>query len=53
MAAYAGQPAQKTGVFHCGRCGATVFVRAGELIPACPNGHTEFKKRMQDPARRR
>ena len=53
MAAYAGQIARKTTVFHCGRCGATVAVRAGEEIPKCPNGHTEFKKRMQDPGSRR
>jgi hypothetical protein len=48
MAAYAGQRALKTGVFHCGRCAGTVYVRAGEEIPPCPNGHTEFKQRMQD-----
>ncbi len=53
MAAYAGDRAEKTGVFHCGRCGETVHVQAGEVIPPCPNGHTEFKKRMQDPGRRR
>jgi hypothetical protein len=53
VAAYAGQIAQKTVILHCGRCGATVSVRAGEQIPSCPNGHTEFKKRMQDPGRRR
>ncbi len=53
MAAYAGQRAEKTTVFHCGRCGETVRVQAGDEIPPCPNGHTEFKKRMQDPGRRR
>jgi hypothetical protein len=53
MAAHAGETARQTVVLHCGRCGATVSVRAGELIPPCPNGHTEFKKRMQDPGRRR
>jgi uncharacterized CHY-type Zn-finger protein len=53
MAAYAGQKAQKTGVFHCGTCGETVSVRQGDEIPSCPNGHTEFKKRMQDRGKRR
>ena len=48
MAAYAGQKAQKSGVFHCGRCNETVSVRQGDEIPTCPNGHSEFKKRMQD-----
>lgn len=49
MAAHAGDTALKTRVFHCARCAATVPVRQGEVIPACPNGHTEFKQRMQEP----
>jgi hypothetical protein len=49
MAAHAGERAQKTRVFHCATCRATVPVRAGEEIPPCPNGHTEFKQRMQQP----
>jgi uncharacterized CHY-type Zn-finger protein len=51
MAAYAGQKALKTTVLHCGRCRETVSVRQGDVIPPCPNGHTEFKKRMQDHGR--
>jgi hypothetical protein len=57
MAAHAGERAQKTRVFHCASCQAAVPVRAGEEIPRCPNGHTEFKQRMQQlrsgPASRR
>lgn len=49
MAAHAGERAQKTRVFHCATCRAQVAVRAGEEIPRCPNGHTEFKQRMQQP----
>ena len=47
MAAHAGEVAQKTRYFRCARCPESVFVRAGEPIPSCPNGHTEFKSRMQ------
>jgi hypothetical protein len=47
MAAHAGEVAQKSRYFRCARCPEQVFVRAGEQIPACPNGHTEFKSRMQ------
>ena len=52
MAAHAGQKAQKTGLFHCGRCREAVYVRQGDEIPPCPNGHTEFKIRMQDARKR-
>jgi hypothetical protein len=52
MAANAGERAEKTRVFHCATCQATVPVRAGEVIPSCPNGHTEFKQRMQRPVGR-
>jgi hypothetical protein len=47
MAAHAGEVAQKSRYFQCARCPEGVFVRAGEPIPPCPNGHTEFKSRMQ------
>ena len=47
MAAHAGETAQKAHVFHCARCGSTVSVRQGEVIPKCPNDHAEFKQRMQ------
>jgi hypothetical protein len=47
MAAYAGEVAEKSRYFRCARCPESVFVRAGEPIPSCPNGHTEFKSRMQ------
>ncbi|HEX8631740.1 MAG TPA: hypothetical protein VF755_26575 [Catenuloplanes sp.] len=53
MAAQAGEIAQKTRVFHCATCAETVSVRAGDEIPPCRNGHTEFKRRMQEPGRRR
>ncbi len=53
MAAYAGETARRTGLFHCGRCGAAVHVVEGAEIPPCPNGHTEYRKRMQDPGRKR
>ena len=49
MAAHAGDTALKTRTFRCARCDAAVTVRAGETIPPCPNGHTEFKQRMQGP----
>ncbi len=52
MAAHAGDRAQKTHVFHCARCAETVTVQAGDVIPPCPNGHTEFKRRMQQAGRR-
>jgi hypothetical protein len=48
MVARAGEIAEKTHVFHCARCRCTVSVKQGEVIPRCPNGHSEFKKRMQE-----
>jgi hypothetical protein len=47
MAARTGDTAQKTRMFRCAHCTASVLVKAGDTIPACPNGHTEFKSRMQ------
>ena len=49
MAAHAGERAQRTRVLHCATCQVQVPVRAGEEIPRCPNGHTEYKQRMQQP----
>jgi predicted RNA-binding Zn-ribbon protein involved in translation (DUF1610 family) len=49
MAAHAGEKAQKTGVFHCATCGETVSVEEGHKIPKCPNGHTEYKTRTNEP----
>ena len=53
MAAHAGDVARQTHVFECARCGKTVPVKQGDTIPACPDGHTEFKRRMQEPRTRR
>ena len=47
MAAHAGEVAQKSRYFRGARCSEQVFVRARDEIPPCPNGHTEFKSRMQ------
>ena len=52
MAARAGEKAQKTGVFHCAKCDAKVSVNQGDEIPKCPNGHTEFDSRTQEPGNR-
>ena len=49
MAAQAGEKAQKTGVFHCAKCDATVEVHQGDTIPKCPNGHTEYESRTREP----
>jgi DNA-directed RNA polymerase subunit RPC12/RpoP len=49
MVAHAGEKAQKTGVFHCAECGEKVSAKEGEKIPKCPNGHTEFDSRTQEP----
>jgi len=49
MTAKAGERAHETGVFHCARCGAKVFVRKGERIPQCPNGHREYDRRTGEP----
>jgi DNA-directed RNA polymerase subunit RPC12/RpoP len=49
MAAHAGEKAQKTGVFHCAKCSEKVSVKEGHKIPKCPNGHTEFETRTNEP----
>ncbi|MCM4078897.1 zinc ribbon-containing protein [Paractinoplanes hotanensis] len=49
MAAHAGEKAQKTGDFHCARCTEKVHVTQGGAIPRCPNGHTEFETRTNEP----
>jgi hypothetical protein len=49
MAAHAGETAQKTGDFHCAKCDKKVHVTAGDKIPKCPNGHTEFETRTGEP----
>lgn len=49
MAAHAGEKAQKSGVFHCAHCDATVSVKEGDTIPECPNGHKEFETRTDEP----
>ncbi|MEU4624688.1 hypothetical protein AB0G04_32540 [Actinoplanes sp. NPDC023801] len=54
MAAHAGDLAEKTRHFQCARCAERVLVQAGATIPPCPNGHTEYKSRMQAaPSRQR
>jgi hypothetical protein len=52
MPAHAGEKARETGVFHCAVCGARVWVKQGETIPECPNGHTKFNRRTQEPGDR-
>ncbi|GIF41680.1 hypothetical protein Axi01nite_59910 [Actinoplanes xinjiangensis] len=47
MAAHAGDQAEKTRHFQCARCAERVLVQAGATIPPCPNGHTEYRSRMQ------
>jgi DNA-directed RNA polymerase subunit RPC12/RpoP len=49
MTAKAGEKAQKTGEFHCAKCGEKVSVKEGQKIPKCPNGHTEFGSRTKEP----
>jgi DNA-directed RNA polymerase subunit RPC12/RpoP len=49
VAAHAGEKAQKTGDFHCAKCGEKVSAKEGHAIPKCPNGHTEFKSRTNEP----
>jgi hypothetical protein len=50
MPAETGERARQTGTFHCATCGAKVYVRKGEKIPACPNGHHSFDRRTGEPA---
>jgi hypothetical protein len=49
MVAEAGERAQKTGDFHCAKCDAKVHVKQGEKIPKCPNGHSEYEVRRNEP----
>jgi ribosomal protein L37AE/L43A len=49
MSARTGEKAQKTGDFHCAKCGEKVHVKKGDKIPKCPNGHTEFASRTKEP----
>ena len=49
MSAHAGEKAQKSGEFHCAKCGEKVSVHEGHKIPECPNGHSEFKSRTNEP----
>jgi ribosomal protein L37AE/L43A len=49
MSAHAGEKAQKTGTFHCAKCDEKVHAKQGEKIPKCPNGHSEFESRTQEP----
>ena len=49
MAAKAGEKAQKTGDFFCASCDEKVHVTAGHTIPKCPNGHSTFETRRNEP----
>ncbi len=49
MAAKAGEKAQKTGDFSCATCDAKVHVTSGDTIPECPNGHSEYETRRNEP----
>ena len=49
MAAHAGEKAQKTGDFYCPKCDEKVHVKAGDKIPKCPNGHSEYESRRNEP----
>ncbi len=49
MAAHAGEKAQKTGGFYCAHRAEKVYVTSGDRIPKCPNGHTEFETRRNEP----
>ena len=49
MAAHAGEQAWKTGTFKCQSCNAEVRVRKGRKIPKCPNGHSTFDERLDEP----
>jgi hypothetical protein len=49
MAAEAGERAQKTGDFYCASCDKKVHVTQGDKIPKCPNGHTRFETRRNEP----
>ncbi|GAB3227863.1 hypothetical protein GCM10027447_19340 [Glycomyces halotolerans] len=49
MTAKAGEKAQRTGTFHCAECSEKVDVKEGQEIPKCPNGHSEFDRRTDEP----
>jgi len=49
LAANAGERAQKTGDFYCASCDRKVHVTQGDKIPKCPNGHTTFQTRRNEP----
>ena len=49
MAAHAGEKAWKTGTFKCQVCNEEVRVQKGRTIPKCPNGHTTFDERVDEP----
>jgi hypothetical protein len=49
MAAHAGEKAQKTGDSYCAHCDEKVHAKEGEPIPECPNGHTTFETRRNEP----
>lgn len=49
MAAKAGERAERTGTFHCEKCGNTVRAEKGERIPACPKcGNTTYGSRTSE-----
>jgi hypothetical protein len=49
MVAKAGERAQKTGDFYCESCDEKVHVTKGDKIPKCPNGHSQFGSRRNEP----
>jgi len=49
MSAKAGETAQKTGDFYCAKCSEKVHATKGDRIPKCPNGHSEFESRRNEP----
>jgi hypothetical protein len=53
MPAHTGEPAEKTGTFHCRGCDEAVRVKQGEKIPECPCGGTTFDSRTHERSTRR
>lgn len=49
MVAHAGEEAQRTGDFYCAKCDEKVHVKQRDRIPRCPNGHSEFEARRNEP----
>jgi Zinc-ribbon containing domain len=49
MTAKAGERAQETGAFYCDSCGEKVHVTKGDKIPKCPNGHSNYGTRHNEP----